>query len=99
MPGRPPNYLFLGGKGMFLCFYAKTIVPVDTLKVGIRSLLFLKKVVNFGRIFSNFDKVLIINLGLACLGVRCQPLPAHAQRQRSMFLIMGGGSMFVRRML
>ncbi len=35
-------------------------------QLGIRSLLFLKKVVNFGRNFSNFDKVLIINLGLAC---------------------------------
>ncbi len=34
--------------------------------IGIRSLLFLKKVVNFGRNFSNFDKVFIINLGLAC---------------------------------
>jgi hypothetical protein len=22
-------YLFLGGKGMFLCFYVKKIVPVD----------------------------------------------------------------------
>jgi hypothetical protein len=25
------RYLFSGGKGMFLCFYVKKIVPVDTL--------------------------------------------------------------------
>ncbi len=25
------RYLFLGGKGMFLCFYVRKIVPVDTL--------------------------------------------------------------------
>jgi hypothetical protein len=25
------RYLFLGGKGMFLCFYVKKIVSVDTL--------------------------------------------------------------------
>jgi hypothetical protein len=25
------RYLFLGGKGMFLCFYVPKIVPVDTL--------------------------------------------------------------------
>ncbi len=35
-------------------------------RLGIRSLLFLKKVINFGRNFSNFDKVIIINLELAC---------------------------------
>jgi hypothetical protein len=28
------RYLFLGGKGMFLCFYVKKIVPVDTLLGG-----------------------------------------------------------------
>jgi hypothetical protein len=28
-PGRPPNVPFSGGKGMFLCFYVKKIVPVD----------------------------------------------------------------------
>jgi hypothetical protein len=31
-------------------------------------LLFLKRVVNFGRNFSNFDKLSIINLGLAVGG-------------------------------
>ena len=25
------RYLFGGGKGMFLCFYARKIVPVDTM--------------------------------------------------------------------
>jgi hypothetical protein len=41
-------------------------IETDRSQLGIRSLMFLKKVVNFGRNFLNFDKVLIINLGLAC---------------------------------
>jgi hypothetical protein len=28
-PARPPKVPFLGGKGMFLCFWVKQIVPVD----------------------------------------------------------------------
>ncbi len=47
-------------------FIHASVVSLELTWVGIRSLLFLKKVVNFGRNFSNFDKVLIINLGLAC---------------------------------
>ncbi len=38
---------------------------IRELVVGITSLLFLESVVNLVRNFSNFDKVLIINLGLA----------------------------------
>jgi hypothetical protein len=41
------------------------LIEFSSSTLGIRSLLFLKKVVNFGRNFSNFDKVLIIKLGLA----------------------------------
>jgi hypothetical protein len=35
-PARPLKVPYLCWKGMFLCFYVKTIVPVDTLSRGCR---------------------------------------------------------------
>jgi hypothetical protein len=52
--------------GKFFHEYYTMMLMIGCRQIGIRSLLFLKKVVKFGRNFSNFDKVLIINLELAC---------------------------------